>query len=144
MNEDYEILLVEDDPDDAELTLLALRQKNGQCKVCHVRDGAEALDFIFSKGRFTGRSSALFPRFVLLDINLPKLCGIEVLKTIRKDARRRSIPVVMLTSSRERRDVMATYELGANSYIVKPLGFEEYMKVIGEMGLYWLSHNQVP
>jgi two-component system, response regulator len=132
-----EILLVEDNANDAELTLRALKQRNlaNQVHVC--RDGAEAMDF-FSGG------SATVPKVVLLDLKLPKVDGLEVLRRLKGDARTRSIPVVVLTSSREEPDIERAYELGANSYIVKPVDFEAFARAVSDVGLYWLLLNHPP
>jgi two-component system response regulator len=139
-----EILLVEDNPNDIELTLLALTQNNLANHVQVVRDGEEALDFIFSTGKYSGRDINLKPKVVLLDLKLPKVDGIEVLQKIRADERTKTIPVVVMTSSKEQRDIVETYELGVNSYIVKPVQFENFVKVVKELGMYWLMINQPP
>jgi two-component system response regulator len=131
-----EILLVEDNPDDAELTLRALRETVAPDHVAHVEDGVEALEFLLGT-----RGPPPTLRVVLLDLKLPKLDGLEVLRRIRADARNRSVPVVVLTSSREDRDVAESYALGANSYIVKPVNFSEYLAVVGGVGQYWLTLN---
>jgi len=133
---EVDVLLVEDNPDDAELTLRALRKSNVAERLLHVDDGAKAIEFLFG--------GAKPPRFILLDLKLPKIDGLEVLRRIKADARTRTIPVVVLTSSKEERDVMASYDLGVNSYIVKPVGFEQYMRTISEVGRYWNDLNQLP
>lgn len=139
-----EVLLVEDNPADAELTLRAL-QKNGAIKnIQHLWDGAEALDFLFCRGKYSGRDAARPPRIVLLDLKLPKLDGCEVLREIKQDPRTRSIPVIILTSSGEERDLVETYRLGVNSYIQKPVSFAEFQEVVRQLGLYWLSVNSAP
>jgi len=138
---DVEILLVEDNPADAELTLRALRKNNLTNRVHVARDGEEALAYLF--GDETGPPQAL-PRVVLLDLKLPKVDGIEVLARIKSDARTRRLPVVVLTSSQEEPDIARCYELGVNSYIVKPVGFEKFVPAVTQAGLYWLLLNQPP
>jgi CheY-like chemotaxis protein len=142
--QDVEILLVEDDPNDVELTLRALQKHNLGGKVFVVKDGAEALEFIFATGAFAQRNIENRPKVVLLDLKLPKIDGIEVLRKIKADARTRNTPVVMLTSSQEERDVLATYTLGVNSYIVKPVDFNNFVHAVGELGVYWGTLNKVP
>src|SRR5215467_3313666 len=142
--EDVEILLVEDNPNDVELTLRALRKQNLEGKVFVVRDGAEALDFIFASGAYAFRKIDSKPKVVLLDLKLPKVDGIEVLRRIKADERTRGIPVVMLTSSQEERDVAETYRLGVNSYIVKPVDFGNFVHAVGELGVYWNMLNRLP
>jgi two-component system response regulator len=134
-----EILLVEDNPNDVELALHALRKNNLTNRIEVVRDGAEALDFIFGNGADSNR-----PKVILLDLKLPKVDGLEVLKRLKSDPQTRSIPVVMLTSSREERDIINSYELGVNSYIVKPVDFEQFTEAVRQLGLYWLLMNQPP
>jgi CheY-like chemotaxis protein len=141
---DVEILLVEDNPNDVELTLRALQKLNLANKVFVVKDGAEALEFIFATGNYSVRRVDVFPRVVLLDLKLPKVDGIEVLRKVKADARTRHVPVVMLTSSQEERDVMETYKLGVNSYIVKPVDFSNFVHAVSELGLYWGILNKVP
>jgi CheY-like chemotaxis protein len=142
--EDAEILLVEDNPNDVELTLRALRKQNLDGKVFVVRDGAEALDFIFASGTYATRKIEARPKVVLLDLKLPKIDGIEVLKKVKSDDRTRNIPIVMLTSSQEERDVTESYRLGVNSYIVKPVDFSNFVHAVGELGIYWNMLNRVP
>lgn len=144
MNADLavEILLVEDDPQDMELALRALKKANISQSIKVARDGAEALEFIFSEGRYVARRTDRPPKVVLLDLKLPKLTGLEVLKRVKSDPRTRSIPVVVLTSSKEQKDIVESYQLGANSYIVKPVNFEEFFQAVRELGLYWLLFNQ--
>ena len=137
-----DILLVEDNPRDAELTLRALRRRNLADRLLVVEDGAEALDFIFCRGRYTERQMTSPPKVVLLDMRLPKLNGLEVLREIKADKRTRSIPVVMVTSSREDPDIQTAYELGANSYVVKPVEFGAFIDAMSRLGLYWLLVNQ--
>ncbi len=139
-----EILLVEDNADDAEMTLHALRKGNVANRVQLVRDGAEALDFLFCEGAFASRIPRAGPKVILLDLKLPKVDGKEVLRRIKADARTRSIPVVILTSSKEHVDVQDAYALGVNSFIVKPVSFELFVKAVQELGMYWLLLNQPP
>jgi two-component system response regulator len=142
--EDAEILLVEDNPNDVELALRALRKQNLDSKVYVVRDGAEALDFIFAAGNYSTRRMASRPKVVLLDLKLPKIDGIEVLRRMKADDRTSNIPIVMLTSSQEERDVAESYKLGVNSYIVKPVDFSNFVHAVGELGVYWNMLNRVP
>lgn len=137
-----DILLVEDNPRDAELTMRAFRKRNLANQIFVVEDGAEALDFIFCRGRYTQRMERKFPKVVLLDLKLPKVGGLEVLKAIKSDERTRVIPVVVVTSSREDPDIQAAYNLGANSYVVKPVEFDAFMEVMSSLGFYWLLMNQ--
>ncbi|HVU13177.1 MAG TPA: response regulator [Phototrophicaceae bacterium] len=139
-----EILLVEDNPRDVELTLRALKKHNLSNHVQVVRDGEEALDFIFGTGPYSGRDVNIKPRIILLDLKLPKVDGLEVLQAIKSDANTRTIPVVVLTSSREERDVVQSYELGVNSYIVKPVDFEQFSESMQHLGMYWLLLNIPP
>jgi two-component system response regulator len=137
-----EILLVEDNKDDEELTLHALKKYNVTNKVQVVRDGAEALEFIFCTDRYANRRISDRPKVVLLDIKLPLVDGLEVLKKIKQDERTRTIPVVMLTSSREERDLVESYRLGVNSYIVKPVDFDQFIESARSLGMYWLLLNR--
>lgn len=139
-----DILLVEDNPDDVEMTLRALKKCNLLNPIFVVGDGAEALDFLFAAGAYAGRSATLPPKVVLLDLKLPKVNGIEVLRAIKKDERTRRIPVVVVTSSREEPDIAECYDLGVNSYVVKPVDFEKFVEAIANLGLYWLVLNQPP
>lgn len=139
-----EILLVEDNPYDAELTINALRSKNLANNLHHVEDGAEALDFFFCKGKYSKRNANNSPKLVLLDLKMPKLSGLEVLKRVKEDERTREIPVVVLTSSKEEPDVKEAYRLGVNSYIVKPVGFENFLGAVVDLGMYWLVLNNPP
>jgi two-component system response regulator len=139
-----DILLVEDNPQDIELTIRALKKRNLANSVYVVEDGAEALDFLFGRGKYDRRDVQKNPRLVLLDLKLPKLNGLEVLRTLKQDPRTRSIPVVMVTSSREDPDITAAYELGANSYVVKPVDFDAFVEAMSSLGFYWLLVNQAP
>ena len=143
-NSELEILLVEDNPHDAELTIRALKKHNVAQSIVHLKDGAEALDFIFGKGAFEGRNIQSKPKVILLDLKMPKIDGIEVLKEVKGNAITRKIPVVVLTSSREDPDIDKCYELGVNSYIVKPVEFDNFLKAVTDMGLYWKTLNQNP
>lgn len=142
--EEVEILLVEDNPTDAELAIRALNKSNLANKLVWVKDGAEALDFLFATGAYSGRPVTNAPKVILLDLHLPKVSGMEVLRQVKSDERIRSIPVVVLTSSKEDRDVVESYRLGVNSYIGKPVGFDEFAKTVSELGLYWLLVNHPP
>lgn len=143
MNE-VEVLLVEDNPSDAELTTRALRKRNLANKLFHVKDGAEAIDFLFAQGPFAGRRVESGPKVVLLDLKLPKVDGIDVLRRIKTDARTKIIPVVVMTSSREDRDLVDCYNLGVNGYVVKPVEFEDFARAVSELGCYWLLLNETP
>jgi two-component system response regulator len=139
-----EILLVEDNPSDAELALYALKKHNLANYIHIVRDGAEALDFMFCAGDYAGRRMKDSPKVILLDLKLPKVDGLEVLRRIKADPRTRATPVVALTSSREERDIVESYRLGVNSYIVKPVDFEQFAEAVRQLGLYWVLLNQPP
>ncbi len=139
-----EVLLVEDDPNDVEFTLHALRTNHLINPVHVVRDGEEALEFLFRTGRYADRPPASGPKVVLLDLKLPKVDGLEVLKRVKSDPTLQNLPVVMLTSSHEERDVIESYELGANSYIVKPVDFDRFTEAVRNVGLYWLLLNRPP
>ncbi len=139
-----DILLVEDNPQDAELTVRALKKRNLADHLFVVEDGAETLDFIFCRGKYAGRAVAQPPKVVLLDLKLPKLDGLEVLRAIKTDERMYKIPVVMVTSSHEDPDIRAAYELGVNSYVVKPVNFDAFVEAMSHLGLYWLLVNQPP
>jgi len=141
---EVEILLVEDDPNDVELTLRAFRARNLANQVFVARDGAEALAFFFGEETHPLRDIGVMPRVVLLDLKLPKVGGLEVLRRLKADPRTRSLPVVVLTSSQEEPDIAAAYRLGANSYIVKPVDFESFARAVSEVGLYWLLLNEQP
>jgi two-component system, response regulator len=144
---EVEILLVEDNPDDADLALRALKkvQVANRAKpimIEHVTDGAQAIEFLFCTGEYASRNRENRPKVILLDLKLPKVDGLEVLQRIKKEADTRTIPVVMLTSSREERDLVESYQLGVNSYIVKPVDFEQFIEAVRQLGLYWLLLNQ--
>jgi len=139
-----ELLLIEDNPNDLELTLRALKRQKLADNVYCVKDGAEALDYIFQTGTFAGRTLTAPPKVVFIDLKLPKVTGIEVLRKIKSDDRTRNWPVVILTSSQQERDLIEAYQLGANSYVVKPVDYNEYATAIGNLGRYWLLLNQRP
>ncbi len=141
---EIEVLLVEDNPHDAEMTLGALRKHNLANRLHHVKDGAEALAFIFATGSYSSRKVECSPKVVLLDLKLPKVDGLEVLKKMKSDERTQMTPVVVLTSSNEERDVFDSYRLGVNSYIVKPVDFEKFAESMRQLGLYWLLVNRSP
>jgi two-component system response regulator len=138
------ILLVEDNPDDEALTLRALKKNNIRNGVVVAHDGAEALDYLFARRAYEGRDVFALPQIVLLDLNLPKVGGLEVLQSIRADERTRRLPVVILTSSKEDRDLLKGYDLGANSYVRKPVDFTEFAEAVRQLGLYWLVLNESP
>jgi Response regulators consisting of a CheY-like receiver domain and a winged-helix DNA-binding domain len=142
--EPVEILLVEDNPNDVELTLHALRANNLANDIKVVRDGAEALDFIMCRGPFADRDINHGPKVILLDLKLPKVDGIEVLRQTKGDSRTKMIPIVVLTSSKQDRDIVESYQLGVNSYIAKPVDFQQFMEAVRNLGLYWLVYNQPP
>src|SRR5215208_3516550 len=142
--ENKSILLVEDNADDELLTLRALKANNIENKVSVVRDGEEALDFLFCANTYADRDPHNLPRLILLDVKLPKMDGLEVLRRLRADPRTRLLPVVMLTSSREHQDMLAGYGLGANSYVRKPVNFEQFVGAVEQLKLYWLSLNEAP
>ena len=139
-----ELLLVEDNPEDLKMTLRALKKANLANHIHIARDGAEALQFIFCEGEYSGRKIENAPKVILLDLKLPKVDGKEVLERIKSDPRTKMIPVVVLTSSKEQSDVVESYKLGVNSYIVKPVNFEGFAAAVQELGMYWLLHNQPP
>ena len=142
--DEVEILLVEDNPDDVELAIHALRRENLANRIEIARDGEEALDFLFCRGRYNNRSFQSPPRLVLLDLKLPKVDGLEVLKEVKGDPRTKAIPVVILTSSREEQDLVNGYKLGGNAYIQKPVDFAQFRETVKQLGLFWLVVNQPP
>ena len=144
MKQEIDILLVENNPGDAEMTVMALNLNNLAGKLLDVKDGAEALDYVFAEGKYTGRQINHKPKVILLDLKLPKVNGIEVLLKIKSDERSKNIPVIILTFSKEDPDIQKCYDLGVNSYVVKPVEFDEFQKVISELGLYWMVTNQQP
>ena len=144
MTNQLEVLLVEDNPADAELTICALKQRHLANNLVHVWDGQAALDFLFGTGAHAGRDSKQQPKVVLLDLKLPKVDGISVLRQLRADERTKLVPVVVLTSSREDRDVIESYNLGVNSYMVKPVNFENFSETVSNLGMYWLLLNEPP
>jgi two-component system response regulator len=143
-NAQVEILLVEDNADDAEMAIHALRKKNLANKLIHLQDGEEALDFLFGTGKFAGRDVTLRPRLILLDLKMPKVDGMQVLAKVKSNDATKKIPVVILTSSKEDPDLSKCYELGANSYIVKPVEFDSFNNAVTELGMYWMLLNHPP
>ena len=141
-NIEVEILLVEDNPNDAELALRALKKNNLANNVVAVSDGEEALDFVFARGKYAHRQIENSPRVILLDLKLPKVDGLEVLRFLKADPRTKAIPVVVLTSSKEEKDIVESYKLGVNSYIVKPVDFDKFVDAVKDIGFYWLLLNQ--
>lgn len=141
---EVEVLLVEDNPTDAELAIRALKKNNLANKLVWVKDGAEALDFLFATGAYSDRKVMSGPKVILLDLRLPKVDGMEVLRRVKDDERTHAIPVVVLTSSKEDRDVAESYKLGVNSFISKPVEFDTFAKTVAELGLYWLLVNRPP
>ena len=141
MDTEVEILLVEDNADDAEMTIRELKKQRIGNHIVHLTDGAEAIDFVFATGNYENRNVNNKPKLILLDLKMPKVSGIEVLKTLKSDERSRSIPVVVLTSSAEDPDIHTCYELGVNSYIVKPVAFESFSLAIAKLGMYWILLN---
>jgi len=139
-----EILLVEDNPNDIELTMRALKKNDLKAKIHVVKDGEEALDFIYCRNMYKGRDSRELPKVVLLDLNLPKVDGLEVLREIRQNEATRYLPVAILTTSKSERDIIESYKLGVNSYIVKPVDYKKFVEAVAEIGLYWLLINEFP
>jgi len=142
IKQEVEILLIEDSEGDAEMTIRALKKNNLANKLLHLKDGLEALDFLFAEGKFAGRAIENKPKVILLDLKMPKVSGIEVLERIKADNRTKEIPIVVLTSSKEDPDIKKCYDLGVNSYVVKPVEFEAFYKAVSELGLYWMIINQ--
>ncbi|ELR72504.1 response regulator [Fulvivirga imtechensis AK7] len=141
---DVDILLVEDNMEDAELVVRELKKNNLGNNLIHLMDGAQALDFIFGKGKYSERKVHDKPKVILLDLKMPKVDGLEVLQAIRSDERTRLIPVVIMTSSREQKDIVESYNLGVNAYVVKPVGFDNFSKAVAELGMFWILVNQPP
>ena len=141
---EVEILLIEDNPEEAELAIRSLRKYNLANRLLHIDDGAEALDVIFSIGKYAGNKNPLHPKLILLDLKLPRVDGLEILRQIKSDEQTKRIPVVVLTSSKEETDIIESYRMGVNSYIVKPVNFDSFTKAVSELGLYWVVHNQSP
>ena len=144
LHSDIKILLVEDNKSDAMLTIRALKKHNLANNLIHLIDGAQALDFIFGTGEFEGRDVYNKPKVIFLDIKMPKVSGLEVLRIIKADERTKFIPIVMMTSSKEENDIIESHQLGVNSYVVKPLGFDNFSKTIADLGFYWLVVNNTP
>ncbi len=144
MEQQIDILLIEDNPEEAELAIRSLKKSNLANSLVHIDDGAEALDYIFSRGKYTGNTTQSRPKLILLDLNLPKVGGLEILKQVKSDERTKMIPIVVLTSSQEQRDVIESYKLGVNSYIVKPVNFASFSQAIADLKMYWLVLNQSP
>lgn len=140
--DEIEILLVEDSPADAEMTIRALKKVNLANKLVHLHNGEEALNFLFAQEEFSNRQGATVPKVILLDIKMPKVDGIEVLRRIKADDRTKRIPVIIMTSSKEEQDIITSYSLGVNSYVVKPVDFEGFAKAVSQLGMYWLLVNQ--
>src|SRR5271157_5202105 len=144
MSNEVEILLVEDSPEDAELTVRALRRNKLANEIQVVEDGAEALDFLFCRGAYRDRPLSHYPRLVLLDLKLPKVSGMEVLRAIRSDERTKAIPIVVFTSSKEERDQIDGYKLGVNAYVQKPVDFQQFNETVRQIGMFWMLINQAP
>jgi len=144
MNEKVDIVLVEDNPSDAELTIRALRKNNIINKLLHLEDGEDALEYIFGTGKYADRNIYEMPKVILLDLKMPKISGLQILKKIKSDERTKIIPVVLLTSSKEDNDIIESYKLGVNSYIVKPVEFRHFAKAVANVGIYWLLINHPP
>ncbi len=143
-SDDIRILLVEDNPRDVELMMRAFKKNNLANQVTHAKDGVEALDFLFGSGENSWSEVGLLPKVVFLDLKLPRVSGIEVLQRIRGDERTKMLPVVVMTASHEERDVIEAYKLGVNSYVVKPMDFEQFVRVVAELGYYWVAINKTP
>ena len=144
IDQTVDILLVEDNPHEALLTIRSFKKSNVGCRLLHIDDGAEALDFIFSRNKYAGRNPQNLPKLILLDLKLPKIGGLEILKAIKMDEQTKKIPVIVLTSSNVAPDINSSYELGANSYIVKPVDFDSFSKAVTDLGMYWLLLNIPP
>ena len=139
-----DLILIEDNPYEAELTIRSLKKHNLANQLVHLQDGEEAMDFLFSKGKYSANVGKLNPKLILLDLKLPKVSGLEILKALKSDDNTKNIPLVVLTSSKEESDVFESYNLGVNSYIVKPVNFESFRKAVAEIGLYWMLMNEQP
>ena len=139
----YDIILVEDNASDAELAIRALKKKN-ITNLLHLKDGEEALDYFFGKGKYEGRNTQEFPKLILLDIKMPKINGLQVLKELKSNLSTQIIPIVLLTSSKEDFDLIEGYKSGANSYIIKPVEYDNFIKVVSELGIYWIENNSMP
>lgn len=144
LNTEVEILLIEDNPHEAELTIRGLRKYNLANKLVHIDDGEEALDFIFAKGNYANNKKRIQPKLILLDLKLPKVDGLEILKRVKTNESTKTIPVVILTSSKEEKDIIESYKIGVNSYIVKPVNFDSFISAVADAGLYWVLLNQNP
>jgi two-component system, response regulator len=144
MYHDVDILLVEDNPNEAKLTIRSFEKNNLANKLLHIDDGEDALDFIFARGKYAARDINAQPKLILLDLKLPKIGGIDILEAIKKDHHTKKIPVIILTSSNEEPDIRRCYELGANSYIVKPVNFDSFSRAIVDLGMYWMFLNVSP
>jgi len=145
MNENIvDILLVEDDPHDAELTIMTLQEHNVINNIMHVKDGAEALDYLFGKGDYINRDTSVLPKVILMDLKLPKVSGLDVLKEIRRHDKFKDVPIVILTSSSMETDIVESYKMGVNSYIVKPVNFKNFVDSVNQIGYYWMFLNKIP
>jgi two-component system response regulator len=142
--QNIEILLIEDNQGDADLVMRTLKKNNVGNNIMHLSDGAEALDFLFAQGKYSRRKIENKPKVILLDLNLPKLNGIEILRTIKNDERTKAIPVVVMSSSSEAKDILESYQIGVNGYVVKPVAFDDFAKVVSDLGFYWLLVNKLP
>jgi two-component system response regulator len=142
--QNIEILLIEDNQQDAELVIRTLKKNNVGNRIMHLSDGTEALDFLFGEGKYSQREPRNKPGIILLDLNLPKLNGIEILRKIKNDERTRAIPVVIMTASSEAKDILESYQIGVNGYVIKPVAFSDFAKAISDLGFYWLFVNQLP
>lgn len=144
MKNDYEIVIIEDNPDDAELMVRALKKNNLVNSLVVLEDGEHALEYVFCKGRYADKDSMYSPKVIFLDLKLPKVDGLEVLKQLKSNEKTKKIPVIIVTSSKEDPDISKAYELGANSYVVKPVNFDNFVETVNQLGLYWLLVNEKP
>lgn len=142
--QNLEILLIEDNQHDADLIIRTLKKNNVGNKVMHLPDGTDALDFLFAEGKYSKRKIEDKPKIIVLDLNLPKLSGIEVLRKIKNDERTKTIPVIVMTASSEAKDILESYQIGVNGYVVKPVAFEDFAKAVSDLGFYWLLVNKLP